>query len=235
MYTYKMKVSFSRLDKAGKVPWHEILNYLQDCSTFQSESLGVGVEHLKAKNRAWVLLAYKIQIVRELRLGEEIEIGTCPIDFGKVMATRQFFIKDKNGEFVVKAESIWSLIDINRRMPIRIGEEDTRKYEKETAFDSIKVSRKIRFSGQKEIIGEHVVQGIDIDTNGHVNNANYLRMIYDYIPNDANYNQIEIVYNKEALEGEKIVCAKYNETAGLGISLESSDGEIHAQIKFIRN
>lgn len=234
MYTYKTKVSFSRLDKAGTVPYHEILNYLQDCSTAQSQSLGVGVDYLKKENKAWVLLAYKIQIFRELRLGEGIEVGTCPADFGKVMATRQFFIKDENGDFVVKAESIWSLIDTVQRIPIRIREEDTNKYKTETAFERIKPSRKIRFSGEKEILKEIVVQGMDIDINGHVNNANYLRMIYDNIPKEAGYNQLEIVYNKEALEGERIVCTKYHEEDGLGISLESDSGETHTQIKFTK-
>ncbi len=231
MYTYRTKVSYSRLDKTGKVPYHEILNYLQDCSTFQSETLGVGVDYLKSQNKAWVMLANKIQILRELKLGEEIEIGTCPTEFGKVMATRQFFIKDKAGAFVVKAESIWGLIDINERIPIRIREEDFCKYEKENAFDSIKVSRKIRFSGDSEFLGKVEVSGIDIDTNGHVNNANYLRMIWDYLPENEYYNQVEIVYNKEALEGEKITCIKYNEKDGIGMSLRNEDGEIHAQIK----
>ena len=234
MYTYKTRVSYSRLDKEGKVPYHEILNYLQDCSTFQSEALGVGVEYLQEKNKAWVLLAYMVQIFHELQLGEEIEVGTCPIDFGKVMATRQFFIKDKEGNFIVKAESIWSLIDIRQRIPVRIQEEYTRAYIPETAFESIKTSRKIRFTSSKEPMDTISVHGYDIDTNGHVNNANYLRMIYDYIPKDAGYNQIEIVYNKEALAGEKILCAKYKEADGLGISLESDSGEMHAQIRFTR-
>lgn len=231
MYTYNTRVSYSRLDKTGRVPYHEIINYLQDCSTFQSEELGVGVEHLKAQNKAWVMLAHKIQIVRELQLGEEIVVGTCPTDFGKVMATRQFFIKDKTGEFVVKAESIWGLIDIQERIPIRITEEDCSKYVKETAFDSIKPSRKIRFTGQGEIVGDVKVHRNDIDTNGHVNNANYLRMISDYLPKDEYYNQIEIVYNKEALEGEKIICTKYCKEEGIGMSLKDENGETHAQIK----
>ena len=231
MYTYRTKVSYSRLDKTGKVPYHEILNYLQDCSTFQSESLGVGVKYLKAQNKAWVMLANKIQILRELQLGEEIEIGTCPTSFGKVMATRQFFIKDAAGDFVVKAESIWGLIDIHERAPIRIREEDFCKYEKENAFDSIKVSRKIRFAEEAENLGNILVQGIDIDTNGHVNNANYLRMISDYLPKDIYYNQVEIVYNKEALEGETIICTKYDEEDGMGIRLENGCGETHVQIK----
>ncbi|MCI9125985.1 MAG: hypothetical protein HFG28_02150 [Eubacterium sp.] len=232
MYTYNTKVSYSRLDKSGKVPYHEIINYLQDCSTFQSEELGVGVEHLKAQNKAWVMLAHKIQILRELQLGEEIIVGTCPTDFGKVMATRQFFIKDKTGAFVVKAESIWGLIDIQERIPIRIREEDYCKYMKETAFESIKPSRKIRFTGQGEIVGNVTVHGIDIDTNGHVNNANYLRMISDYLSKDGYYNQVEIVYNKEALEGENIKCTKYYEEDGIGMILKNDEEETHAQIKF---
>ncbi|RGY83699.1 hypothetical protein DXA21_21425 [Parabacteroides distasonis] len=32
--------------------------------------------------------------------------------FHKVMATRQFWIKDANGGYIVKAESIWSLLDL---------------------------------------------------------------------------------------------------------------------------
>lgn len=231
MYTYNTRVSYSRLDKTGRVPYHEIINYLQDCSTFQSEELGVGVEHLKAQNKAWVMLAHKIQIVRELQLGEEIVVGTCPTDFGKVMATRQFFIKDKTGEFVVKAESIWGLIDIQERIPIRIAEEDCYKYNLEKAFDSIRPSRKIRFSRDSEFLGKVEVSGIDIDTNGHVNNANYLRMIWDYLPENEYYNQVEIVYNKEALEGEKITCIKYNEKDGIGMSLKDENGETHAQVK----
>lgn len=231
MYTYKTTVSYSRLDKEGKVPLHEILNYLQDCSTAQSEALGVGIEYMKEKNKAWVLLANKVQIFIQPRLGDEIEVGTCPVDFGKVMATRQFFIKDSQGNFMVKAESIWSLIDITQRMPIRIQAEDTNKYTQDIAFDSINTSRKIRFNSPKEQIGEWLVKGFDIDTNGHVNNANYLRTIYDYIPKDLDYNQIEIVYNKEAMLGEKVLCSKYNEEGAKGFSLESEDGELHAQIK----
>ena len=150
------------------------------------------------------------------------------------MATRQFFIKDKTGAFVVKAESIWGLIDINERIPIRIREEDFCKYEKENAFDSIKVSRKIRFAGEEESLGKILVQGIDIDTNGHVNNANYLRMISDYLPKDVYYNQIEIVYNKEALEGDTIICTRYYEEDGMGICLENVCGEKNVQIKLKR-
>lgn len=52
MYTFDTIVTYSRIDGSGKVPYHEILNYFQDCSTFHSESLGVGVEYMKKEKRA---------------------------------------------------------------------------------------------------------------------------------------------------------------------------------------
>ena len=56
------------------------------------------------------------------------------------MATRQFWIKDANGGYIVKAESIWSLLDTEKRMPVRITEGDISKYQLGEAFDSLKVS-----------------------------------------------------------------------------------------------
>lgn len=232
MYTFKTTVSYSKLDRRGKVPYYEILNYLQDCSTFHSEGLGVGVEFLKNQNRAWVLLAYKVQIFKELKLGDEIEVGTSPTEFKKVFATRQFFIKDCNGDFVVRAESIWSMLDIGERVPVRISEEYVRAYKAEQAFDSIDVSRKMKPAGEKQSVGKLKIPKTYIDTNGHVNNADYLRAAEEYLPNNCGFNQIEIVYNKESLEGETIFVSVYDEKSGMGMIFENEKGEIHTQIKY---
>jgi acyl-ACP thioesterase len=234
MYSYKTKVSYSKLDRNGKVPFYEIMNYLQDCSTFQSEYLGVGIEYLKQKHKAWILLSYKIQIIREPILGEEIEVGTCPFEFGKVIGTRQFYIKDSNGEFIVKAESLWSLMDTETRMAIRIKDEDKSMYKEDEAFKSIGVSRKIKFLTEKQMTEKIKAPHTCIDTNGHLNNADYLRIVAECFP-DADihkYNQIEIAYKKEILESEYIKVYRYDEKDGKGVSFENVDGQEHACIKF---
>jgi medium-chain acyl-[acyl-carrier-protein] hydrolase len=231
MYSYKKRVSFSEIGKEGIVPYYGILYNLQDCSTFQSEDLGIGISYLKKHHRAWVLLAYKIQIFKDLRFGEEVEVGTSPLNFDKVMATRQFWIKDANGGYIVKAESIWSLLDTENRMPVRITEGDISKYQLGEAFDSLKVSRKLKFQGEREVLGTTKVFKSFIDTNGHLNNADYMRIVEQFLPKGKKYNQIEIVYKKEALIDEEIVCVAYNNQDYLGINLESADGQIHGQIK----
>jgi acyl-ACP thioesterase len=231
MYTFDTTVSYSRLDKNGTVPYYEIMNYLQDCSTFESEKLGVGVEHMKEVHKAWVVLAYKIQFHKPLKLGDEICVGTAPSSFDRVMGNRQYFIKDKQGNYLVKAETIWALIELDKRMPVRIQQEDVKMYQTETAFDDINVSRKVRLFGEKKKLPEFKVARSYIDGNGHMNNANYLRAAEEYLPEQKEYRELEILYSKEALEGETIIPYLYEEENGIGIRFESKTGELHTLIK----
>ena len=99
MFSYETTVSYSRTDRNGKVPMHEILNLLQDCSTFHSEDIGRGVSYMKREARAWVLVAYKVIVNRPIMFGQKITIGTSPSKFSSMFASRQYFIKDENGDY----------------------------------------------------------------------------------------------------------------------------------------
>ena len=80
MYSFESRVRYSEIDSQGKLSIHSILNYLQDCSTFQSEQLGVGIECLKENHMVWVLSFWQVDILKYPVLGEEIEIGTLPYE-----------------------------------------------------------------------------------------------------------------------------------------------------------
>ena len=43
MYTFDSRIRYSETDSEGKLTMASIINYFQDCSTFQSEDLGLGV------------------------------------------------------------------------------------------------------------------------------------------------------------------------------------------------
>ena len=55
MYTLDSKVRYSEIDHRGTMTLPALINYFQDCSTFQSESLGFGVKAAKEKKKAWIL------------------------------------------------------------------------------------------------------------------------------------------------------------------------------------
>ena len=64
-----------------------------------------------------------------------------------------------------------------------------------------------------------------IDNNGHMNNANYLRLAYEYVDDIDKAKEISIAFLKEAVEGQKIVPFVHKEEDGVGVTFKSVDGD----------
>ena len=123
MYRFDSRVRYSETDEQGRLSLTGILNYLQDCSTFQSEDLGIGIEYLNAHNRAWWVTSWQIVIDRAPVLGERIVISTWPYDFKGIYGYRNFAIQDLEGRYLVKANSIWFFYDTKNQRPVRAARE----------------------------------------------------------------------------------------------------------------
>ena len=50
-YTFESRIRFSEADHTEKITLPGIINYFQDCSIFQSESIGLGLDYLSEKKR----------------------------------------------------------------------------------------------------------------------------------------------------------------------------------------
>lgn len=50
-YTIDGRIRFSEVDHTRRITLPGIVNYFQDCSTFQSEDLGLGIEHCSEKKQ----------------------------------------------------------------------------------------------------------------------------------------------------------------------------------------
>ena len=81
MYTFGSRIRYSETDEYGKLTLTGIMNYLQDCSTFQSEDIGLGISYLTEHHQAWWLSSWQIVIDRYPALGEEVVIGTWPVSY----------------------------------------------------------------------------------------------------------------------------------------------------------
>ena len=64
MYSFDSRVRYSEVDEDRKLSLTGVINYLQDCSTFQSEDLNQGIDYLTKKHRAWLLASWQIIVDR---------------------------------------------------------------------------------------------------------------------------------------------------------------------------
>ena len=63
-YTTEGRIRFSEVDHTRRITLPGIVNYFQDCSTFQSEDLGLGIVHCSERKRAWILSSWQVVVER---------------------------------------------------------------------------------------------------------------------------------------------------------------------------
>ena len=128
MYSYQSRIRYSELDETGHLKIESLLDYFQDCSTFHSEDLGLGVEYLKERHMVWVMSSWQIVVERYPKLGEVVTIGTAPYDFKGFIGYRNFLMTDQDGNRLACANSIWSLLDTESFKPIKPSDEMMKAY-----------------------------------------------------------------------------------------------------------
>ena len=63
-YEFEARVRYSEIGHRGTMTIPALINYFQDCSTFHSEIVGLGMEHLRQEKKAWVLSYWQIVVGR---------------------------------------------------------------------------------------------------------------------------------------------------------------------------
>ena len=74
-YTFDSRVRFSEVDHTKKMTLPGIINYFQDCSTFQSEGLGYGVDYFTKYGKAWVLAGRSKTVSGDGRKDQSLYLG----------------------------------------------------------------------------------------------------------------------------------------------------------------
>ena len=123
MYEMKIRVRYSEVDREGIARLHQILEYFQDCGTFQSEELGLGVEEDQKNHRAWYLIAWNVKIIRHPRMSEYIDVTTQAYKMRGFYGYRRYSIIDEQGATIVSAEAIWILMNTQKMLPMKVTKE----------------------------------------------------------------------------------------------------------------
>lgn len=230
MYTFESRVRYSETDEYGRLTVNGIMNYLQDCSTFQSEDLGLGIRYLEEKKKAWWLNSWQIVIDRQPRFAERIRISTWPHGFKGIYGYRNFTITDPEGNYLVRADSTWFFYDLEKGCPARVTEDEIRGYGEEKALSLPPAPKKILLPEQIWEADPVTVQRHHMDTNLHVNNAQYVAIARELLPGRFSIGELRAEYKKAAVLGDQMIPKIGKTPEGYVVSLQDPEGGIHANI-----
>lgn len=178
-----------------------------------------------------VLSSWQIIIDRYPVLGEEIVISTWPYDFKGIYAYRNFTIQDKAGNYLVRANSIWFFYDLEAERPARIRLEDVERYGTgEERLDMEYAPRRITVPEEYEEKEPVLVMKHHLDTNHHVNNAQYVEIVREFLPEHFQIGEMRVEYKKAAVLGDVMYPRISRITEGYVASLCDKEGKPHAVI-----
>lgn len=238
IYEYTARIRYDEVDASGYLTTGAMINLFQNCSTFQSEDLGIGVEFLKERHRAWVLSSWNIHIEKMPFLGENVTVQTWSYGVKRALGFRNYRILAEDGSVISIADSKWVYVDLRDLSFISCTDREAELYGASPKLDMPIASRKIALPEVMTEAGTLEVPKYFIDTNMHMNNGKYLLVAEGCIPENFTVGNIMADFKKSAMLGDTIVIKHayepgQDDTPGkITVSLSDPNGEIFTNILF---
>lgn len=234
MYTFKSRVRYSETDIDRLLSIEGIVNYMQDCSSFQYEDLGMSMEYLWSKKLSWILNSWQLIIERRPRVCEWITIGTLAYGYKDIYGYRNFVIEDQQGNRCAYANTVWVLMNPETCRPTKITEDAKIGYSEEPRIEMNYEDRKIAVPILLDLHDSFCVLREHLDANLHVNNAKYIQMAMEYLPDGFEVRQLRVQYLKSAVLGDVMVPKTGQIDNKYYISLDTIKGRPYAVLEFIQ-
>ena len=236
MYQFESRVRYSEVNSDSQMTLVALVDYLQDCCTFQSEDMNMGVEYLSRHHIAWILSSWEIKIVRYPKLGERVKIATWPYAFKGFYGYRNFTICDESGNICAYANSVWVFMNTEAMRPMRITEEEIAAYEKliEPQIKDSWADRKVEAKEKGESREPITVQHFYIDTNRHMNNGKYILVAEEFLPEGYPVESVRAEYRKAAVEGDVLYPFVFSQEGQVTVTLADENEKPYATIQFKR-
>lgn len=194
----------------GRLFIKTLCDLFNDAAEVQTEQYGVDVDTLNARGVTWMLHRLHIQLAKMPHKEEEVWIETWPSGIDRLFALRDYRMIRPNGEELVRATSEWMYIDLERRRPLRLPA-NVIEMSTQHSIEKLHLSP---FLEEKELEGE-MPEGRDftatfdnIDFNGHVTQASYVRWITNALPFEFLRHhvicEIEVIYAHEIMPDSDI-------------------------------
>ena len=223
----------------NKLTNYGILAFLEDIAGIHSDNVGYGVKDVAEKKKAWILMDWKLQVIKRAGFGEKIIVKT----WAKTMSKPQFYtyrdfeVYNEKEELIAIATSKWVFLDIEKERISKIDLEVLKLYNPDDKrVFGIEEIEKINIPDNFENVTEYQVKRFDIDVNRHMHNLNYINLAYEALPeevyNTQEFDNVRVSYKHQIKLGDNVKCyySKSNEVHTVVIKNED-ESVIHAIVE----
>jgi acyl-ACP thioesterase len=168
------------------------------------------------------------------KAGEKVRIVTLPYELKAFLGYRNFAMLDEKGEYIAKANSLWSLLDVATGKPVIVNEAMRKGYAADEKLDMDYAPRKITVPEGGQLLEPIVVKKHHLDTNHHVNNGQYVNIAMEYLPDDFVIRQMRAEYKKQAFLEDVLHPYVVQTENGYIICLQDEEGRPYVSVEFLQ-
>ncbi len=230
-YGFDSRIRYSEVDAAQNLTLVSLLDYFQDCSTFQSIDSAVDLAYMDTIHSAWVLNMWQIDVIRFPKLGEQVRIVTNPYQIKSFLGYRNFAMYDAAGERLAVANTIWTLLDMEKNRPRPVPDIMYEAYPTHEKLEMEYLPRKIALPEGGIEAGHITITGHHLDTNHHVNNGQYVRMAMEVLGGEIEAKRLRVEYKAQAYLGDEVTPIIYREEDHVIVSLNNAEGSPYSIVE----
>ena len=232
MYSLKYKVTTSTCNSEGRLKLFSALQMMQDCSEMWIDSEPGVKQYFTEQNMAQLLATRQVEIVRVPEYKEELTVTTSVYGMKPMFGFRNTFIYDSQGKPCYKTWSMGAFVDKAAGKLKRVDDATIQSMTLDPKLDMDYKDRRIILPKDGgEVLEPIKVLRADIDYNKHMNNANYVRMAMELLPEDFVVTGLRVEYRGAAKLGDMLVPTIYRHDNAIIISLSIGE-EVSAIIEF---
>jgi len=193
---------------------------MQDCSEMWIDSEPGVKDYFARQNMAQLLATRQVEIVRVPDFKEELTVTTSVYGMKPMFGFRNTFIYDAEGNPCYKTWSMGAFVDKSMGKLKRVDEATINSMFLEPQLEMNYKDRRVILPKEGGVVMEPVkVLKSDIDYNRHVNNANYIRIAMELLPEDFVIHGLRVEYRVAAKLGDTLTPTIYQRDNVIIVSL----------------
>lgn len=234
MYSLKYKVTTSTCDGEGLLKLYSALQMMQDCSEMWIDSEPQVKQYFAEQNMTQLLASRQVEIIRIPSYKEELTVTTSVYGMKPMYGFRNTFIYDAQGNPCYKTWSMGAFVDKSNGKLKRVDEAMIASMNLEPQLEMEYKDRRIILPKEDGERGKSIqVMKADIDYNKHVNNANYIRMAMELLPEGFEVSGLRVEYRLAAKLGDELIPTLYYPSENIVVVALSVGDKVSAIIEFI--
>ena len=205
-YQESFEVYSSMIDMNGQIRPSDLIRFMQETADHQMRDEGPSYVEFFEMGQAFIITRMLVKIHKQLVEYDRVKGSTWSAGAKGATFYRNYLL-EKDGELAAEAYSEWTVVNHRTGKLCRTSEVDISNFSKDELREPI-LPKRFRYPKDLEWkeMETHCVRYSECDMNRHMNNAVYLNLLWDLIPEvwDKEVTSINIRYMHEAAEGADI-------------------------------